>query len=297
MQNIQAIDVLSRISEHTGGLLRDALWLRHIRYNEEHYGFEKTLRGIRHDGEKIVVIGMNHTFKQYGLADLRKVMESGVTTIACDIALPLLNELGTPPTFSLSVDSHPVVANFYRRSQEILRFVTPLLSTTIHRDVVEECRKAGAQVRWVQGFFKEPPNVFHRPAVTSVVSGGNVATMCFVTAAMAFKCRLIGLLGIECAWSDETPYYTLQNFNEIMRMAGINPRRAIKRFRRIHNRHDGESYVVDWTYYMYRRMFRELWRKLPIDVRRSTFNLTREGILSAKGLKQINVQSFLDMNA
>jgi hypothetical protein len=237
---------------------------------------------------------MNATFRRDGLEGLKKVMNSGVITIACDIALPLLSELRTPPTFVVSVDSHPVVANFYRRSQNILQAgVTPLLSTTIHRDVVDECHKAGAKVRWIQGFPPKPRNPFFRQGATFVVSGGNVATTSYIIGAMAFGCRPIGLFGIECAWSDETPYYTVGDFNGIARAVQVNPRKAIKSFKKIHNRRDGKTYVVDYTYYQYRRMFRELWSRLPPEVRRNTYNLTKQGILSAKDLRYMNLDTFL----
>jgi hypothetical protein len=245
----------------------------------------------------VVVVGMNATFREQGLEDLKKVMNSGVITIACDIALPILSELGTPPTFVCSVDSHPVVANFYRRSQNILRAgVTALLSTTIHRDVVDECLKAGVNVRWIQGFSEEQMD-FYRPTVIPVSSGGNVATTCYVIAAGHFRCKPVGLLGIECAWSDETPYYTLDDFKSVMRMAGINPNKAIRRFRKVYNRQNQKTYVADSTYWYYRQLFRELWKLLPIQIRRNTYNLTREGILSAKGLRQVSVKEFLDINA
>ena len=286
-------ELLWTVSEHTT-TLRDAVWLRHIRYNEEHYGFDKTLADISHEGKKAVVLGTSPLFKRFGLADLEAVMNSGVVTVACDIALPLLAELGKPPTYSVSVDSHPVVANFYRRSQTILPHVTPILSTTIHRDVVEECRKAGTEVRWLQGYRKENSD-FHRANVSGVTSGGNVGTTCFIIAAHWFRCTPVGLLGFEFAWSDETPYFTLKHLKKLLRAStSRNPDMAIRgRFERFTNQNDGKTYVADYTYCQYLDWFREIWRGLPREVKENTFNLTKEGILSARGLKNLSVNDFL----
>ena len=277
-------------------MMRDAVWLRHIRYNEEHYGFQQTLRDISHKDRKAVVLGTSPLYKRFGLTDLEKVMDGSLVTVACDIALPLLAELGKAPTYSVSVDSHPVVANFYRRSQKILPHVTPILSTTIHRDVVEECRKAGAEVHWIQGFSQKQSPLFHREGVSTLTSGGNVGTTSFVIASVWFECSPVGLLGLEFAWSDETPYFTLNHLKKLLRTTGVKSDIEMRgRFERFKNHRDGRTYVADYTYCHYLDWFREIWYKAPRRIKNNTYTLTREGILSARGLKQLTVSQFLNL--
>ncbi len=295
MQRMKLSDeeILSAVSEHTTEM-KAPLWLRQIRYNEQHYGFAESLKGLQsYSNRKAVVLAAGPAFKRFGLADLQKVVESKPILVSCDGALPMLASIDIAPDYVVSVDAHPVVANFYRRSRNILGKTTAILSTTINKDVINECKAAGARVRWMQGFFK-PATGFYREGVDSINSGGNVGTTSYIITALIFGCRPIGLMGLEFAWSDETPYNDTQYFKELQRVIGFrHPERISKFFKRIQNRRDGRTYIADPVYYSYMLMFREIWGKLPQELRRQTYNLTRQGILTAPGLKTVSAEEFV----
>ena len=222
----------------------------------------------------------------------------------CDGALQTLHEVGVNPDIVCSVDCHPVVANFYRRS----RFSKPpmfLLSTTVHRDVVAEIisKYGEEQIFWWQAFSKRDlrkedrgfdASKLYVPNTPSIYSGGNVGTTCFILASQLLGCKPIGLLGLEFAWSDETPLMELQYYEQIMKLVDGDPERLHKHFKRVKNLRDGKTYIADPVYFTYYLVFRELWRILSPNVRRSTFNLTVQGILSARGLKTIGMSEFIE---
>lgn len=288
--------------------MRAPLWLRHTRYNEKTYGFGyKTLMELKpkYEGRKALILGAGPGFKRFGMDDLKFLLtrEDRPVVIACDGALPTLAGLDQKPDVVVSIDAHPVVANFYRRSQKILEGVDVVLSTAIHRDVVEEALKAGGKINWVQGFFEDDVEKvkyidlakFYRKHVTSVAMGGNVGTTCFIMASAVFECMPIGLMGLEFAWSDETPLADTQYFSQIMKITGEDEKVASSLFEHVRNPIDGKFYVADPVYYTYFVQFREIWEKMSWKARGSTFNLTPQGLLP-KILNCMSASNFAELN-
>lgn len=299
-------EILSCVSEHTGEL-KQVAWLKNIRLNQKHLGFTRTVRLLRdaYLGQKAVVIGAGPAFKRFGTEDLAKIRgREEIVKIACDGALQTLYENGVEPDIVASVDCHPVVANFYRRT----RFNKPpmfLLSTTVHRDVVTEIVSKYGETRifWWQAAHAQDlykvkrgydASKLYVPNIPAVYTGGNVGTTCFVIASQLLGCRPIGLLGLEFAWSDETPYSSTQYYEQILKLVDGDSKRLHKHFIRVMNRRDGKTYIADPVYFAYSVAFRGLWGMLHLNVRRSTFNLTKQGILSARGLKTITMDEFIE---
>lgn len=305
-------ELLDTISEHTVHL-KGAVWLRHIRYNESHFGFKNTLYDLTGPNvprlnAKALVLGAGPGFKRFGLEDLRLILSAKKPprVLACDGALPLLEQLDYPPDCVVSVDAHPVVANFYRRARKILSSgkTTAILATSIHRDVVNECLDAGARVEWFQPFPKQEENTrrpelnmepYRRENIVTVNTGGNVGTTAYLMACMLFRCRPVGLMGLEFAWSDDTPYSDTQYWKELIRITSGNVPRAESLFRKIKNPRDGLWYIADPVYYYYAQTFAEIWETLPKDVQEATYNLTPQGILDAEGLKFVSAKEFMTL--
>ena len=300
-------EILESVSEHTGAL-KAAAWLKNIRRNQDWPKIKSDISLLTdaHKNEKAVVIGAGPGFKRFGCKDLRKLRgRDEIVKISCDGALQTLCENGVEPDYVVSVDCHPVVANFYRRT----RFSKPpkfLLSTTVHRDVVKEIvDKYGEEnIFWFQSFRREGEvnsmfgggrmEKFFVEGISTIWTGGNVGTTSYVMSHALFGCKPIGLLGLEFTWSDETPLMTTQYYDQLMKILRGDTVRVKQHFKRIVNKRDGKTYVADPVYYAYLLAFRELWRMIPICVHRSTFNLTVQGILSARGLQTIDMDEFLE---
>jgi hypothetical protein len=219
-----------------------------------------------------------------------------VTIIACDGALPVLAQFDCVPDYVITVDGLQIVSDFYKKARNILKDTTAILSTTAHPDVVKECVSVGLKIKWIQPFFNDGKSIdFFRPKITSLKMGGNVGTTAYLFSALLLKSKSMGLMGIEFAWSDETPYHDTQYYKNLLSALDNDHDKAVKHYVRVNNPRDGRTYVADPVYYSYYLMFKEIWNELPVSVRENTFNLTPQGIMNVDNLKYISVDEYLKL--
>ncbi|HEV2193255.1 MAG TPA: 6-hydroxymethylpterin diphosphokinase MptE-like protein [Nitrosopumilaceae archaeon] len=277
--------------------MKGSSWLENIRYNEKHYGFKETFK-ISNHGRKSLVLAAGPSFKRFNQKSMEKIISrrNDLTIIACDGALPVLSQFNCIPDYVVTVDPLQIVSDFYKKSRNILKNVTAILSTTTHPDVVEECITANLNIKWIQPFFNDGNNTnFFRRGVTSLKMGGNVGTTSYLFSALLLKSKFIGLMGIEFAWSDETPYYDTQYYKNLLNVLDDDHEKAIKHYVHVKNPRDGKTYVADPVYYAYSLMFKEIWNELPQSVRKNTFSLTPQGIVNIDHLKYINIDEYLNL--
>jgi len=291
-------DELLEIISNNTLKLKGPMWLKNIIYNEQHFGFKDTISNNGIHASKTLVLAAGPESKKSFQANMHQILEqrNELTIVACDGALSLLSQFDCKPDYVVSVDAHPIIANFYKKSNKILDGVTTVLSTSIDPAVVEECVDAGADIRWIQPFFNnEKDQSYFRPGITSIKMGGNVGTTSYLLAAFALKSNPIGLMGIEFSWSDETPYNDTQYYKDLLNSLNNDQEKAAKHYVHINNPRDGRIYIADPVYYAYFLMFKEIWSELPTKVKNYTFNLTREGILNIDELRHIDVKQFLEL--
>ncbi len=276
------------------------MWLENIRSNEQHYGFKETIKAFNHyNDKKSLVLAAGPSFKKFMHESMEKIMSrrNDVTIIACDGALPVLSQFDCVPDYVVTVDGLQIVSDFYKKSRNILKGITAILSTTAHPDVVNECVKANLNIKWIQPFFNDVNSIdFFRPGITSLKMGGNVGTTAYLLSTLLLKSKYSGLMGIEFSWSDETPYHDTQYYKNLLNALDNNHEKAVKHYVRIQNPRDGKIYLADPVYYAYFLMFREIWNELPQSVRENTFNLTFQGILNIPDLKYISTDEYLQLN-
>ena len=299
MKKITNDDILlETISENTERLY-GPMWLENIKYNEEHYGFKDTINNLQTKASKTIVVAAGPAFRKVMRSNLELIMtkRENVTIVSCDGALSMLSQLNITPDYVVTVDPKLIILEHYKKSKNILNGTTAILATSTDPHVVEECINAGAKIKWIQPFFKnngdEP---YFRDGITSFKMGGNVGTTSYLIASFALRSKLIGLLGIEFAWSDDTPYSDTEYYEELLDGLENNPNKVQEYFVHQNNPRDGKTYIADPVYYAYFLMFKEIWKDLPIEVKESSFNLTSEGILNINGLKNIDVNKFLELS-
>lgn len=289
-------ELLDLISESTTRL-RGSMWLENIRSNEQHYGFEETIKSQEHfNGKKSLVLAAGPSFKKFMHENMEKIINrrNDVVIIACDGSLPVLSQFDCVPDYVVTVDGLQIVSDFYKKSRNILKDVTAILSTTAHPDVVNECIKADLNVKWIQPFFNDGNSVdFFRSGITSLKMGGNVGTTAYLLSSLLLKNKYFGLMGIEFSWSDETPYHDTQYYKNLLEASQNDHEKAVGHYVHVKNPRDGKIYLADPVYYAYFLMFREIWNELPQNVRENTFNLTSQGILNISDLKYISTDEFL----
>jgi hypothetical protein len=276
------------------------MWLENIRSNEKLHGFNETIKTINSNSDKkSLVLAAGPSFKKFMRESMEKIMirRDSVTIIACDGALPVLAQFDCVPDYVVTVDGLQIVSDFYKKSKNILKNVTAILSTTAHPDVVNECVKSDLKIKWIQPFFNDGNSIdFFRSGITSLKMGGNVGTTAYLLSSLILKNKLSGLMGIEFSWSDETPYHDTQYHKNLLEASENDYEKAVKHYVKIKNPRDGKIYFADPVYYAYFLMFKEIWDELPKNIRENTFNLTSQGILNISDLKYINTDEFLKLN-
>ena len=287
------LDIISKSTINNKG----SLWLENIEYNEEEFGFNDTISGIKTTSKKSLVLAAGPRSKIIfgeNFEEIRK-NQNEMTIVACDGALSMLSKKKCIPDYVVSVDGDPIIANFYKNSKDILNDLTVILATSVHPSVVEHCLDAGAKIKWVQSFFNNDSHkAYFRKGIPSIKMGGNVGTASYLLTSLVLKGNPIGLLGIEFAWSDETPYQDTHYYNELMETLEQKSDKVKDYFVHIKNDLDGKIYMADPVYYAYYLMFKEIWEdELPLIIKQNTYNLTLGGILSLEGLQYKNIKKFL----
>ena len=125
--------------------------------------------------------------------------------------------------------------------------------------------------------------------------GGNVGTSCYLLSCFALKSKPIGLLGIEFSWSDDTPYSDTEFYEELSDALDNDSNKVEKQFLHQVNPRDGKTYIADPVYYAYFLMLKEIWEQLPLEIKKNSFNLTSQGILTLDGLNNITPKQFLEI--
>jgi len=290
-------ELLNIISESTFRV-RGPMWLENIITNEKNTGFKETVKASRQNAKKSLVIGAGPSFKKFMHENMEEIVNrrDDVMIIACDGALPTLSKYNCIPDYVITVDGLQIVSEFYKKSRNILKDVTVILSTTAHPDVVKECILADLKIKWIQPFFNDGSNTdFFRPGITSLKMGGNVGTTAYLFSALLLKSKSIGLMGIEFSWSDETPYHDTQYYKNLLDVLDNDHGKVVKHYVRVKNPRDSKTYVADPVYYAYYLMFKEIWEELPSKITENTYNLTSQGIINIQNLKYISISEYLDL--
>jgi len=297
MKKIINDELLDVISESTFKN-NSQLWLQNILTNEKRFGFNSTIREIKANHSKSLVLAAGPESKKKFSAAFKSInkQRESITIVACDGALSILSQNNCIPDYIVSVDGAQIIANFYKNSKEILEGTNVILSTSIHPDVVEQCIDGGAKVKWVQPFFNCDSHKEHfRNGIPSIKMGGNVGTTSYLLTSLVLRGKPIGLMGIEFAWSDETPYKSTQYYEKLMKSLNQNSDSVKNHYIRIKNTHDGRTYMADPVYYAYFLMLKEIWEELPLEIKHNTYNLTKAGILNLRDLKNINIEEFMEI--
>jgi len=277
------------------------MWLENIKSNEKKFGFNETVKPIKNSSsnKKSLILAAGPNFKKFMHESMERILakRKDLTVIACDGALPTLSQFDCIPDYVVTVDGLQIVSNFYKKSANILKNVTAILSTTAHPDVVNECAKADLNIKWIQPFFNDGKSIeFFRSGITSLKMGGNVGTTAYLFSSILLKNKISGLMGIEFSWSDETPYQDTQYYKNLLEASGNDHEKAINHYVKVKNPRDGKIYLADPVYYAYFLMFSEIWNELPLNIKENTYNLTPQGILNIPDLKYINTDEFLRLN-
>lgn len=199
--------------------------------------------------------------------------------IACDHSLPLFVDSGYTPDYVVSVDGSPLIAKyFWRKLRDKPKGV--FLHTSTHPLTVEMITEYGYPIYWFQHKYRKDMKSIWRKDVSSTHPCGNVGTTAW-NLALTLGCKPVGLLDIEFAWSDETPYRE----NDRISRAG---------YSKIWNHLTKSEYMADYVYYIYLKSFGGFLDSLPKEYTDNTICLTKEGIIHETGIKYQSLEDYIN---
>jgi hypothetical protein len=160
--------------------------------------------------------------------------------------------------------------------------------------VVRRASEAGMDIFWWNPMLDDDdaPGSLTRQlhqmnGLPCINAGGNVGTACWVMAHAVLGKQQVGLLGLDFAYYNDTPYFRTQYYKEIIDLVG--PDRLDEVFVRIHNPHVGCDFYTDPAYLWYRDCFLEMAQSADCE----TINCTGGGILFGPGVNCCSFEDFI----
>ena len=263
--------------------LKGKLWLRNIEDNKKLYGFKPTIGELenKHKNQKAIIfsagchkdwLDRDHLGKIYSMKDRPLV-------IACDHAIPLFVDKGYTPDYIVSVDGSPLIAKyFWRKLKEKPKGV--LLHTSIHPTTVEMVKAYEYPIYWFQHHKRKELAELFVEGVDSIGAAGNVGTHAWLIALAVLKCKKVGLLDIEFAWSDEVPYRDRDRVPRLL-------------YEYFYNPHTKTKYIADTIYSLYMKNFKQGYES-KANKQERTVCLTKEGIIYESGIKYQSLEDYIN---
>lgn len=274
---------ISKLGKHT---LEKKLseWEHNVIENEKLYGFKQTIEDDflnKHKNERTIIFSAGCHKDWLKRDNLKQIYSANPRplVIACDHSLPLFVDSGYTPDYVVSVDGSPLIAKyFWRKLRDKPKGV--LLHTTTHPLTTEMITEHGYPIYWFQHKYQKEMESIWRKGVAGANPCGNVGTTAW-NLALVFGCKPIGLLDIEFAWSDETPY---RENDHISRLG----------YSKVWNPLTESEYVADYVYGIYLKSFGQFLNKITKEDRDNTICLTKEGIIHKTGIKYQSLEEFIN---
>ena len=98
----------------------NSMWLENLQINEKDFGFNDTISGIKTEHSKSLVLAAGPESKKVFGDNFNFINKErkNLTIVACDGALKMLSQNNCIPNYVVSVDGDPIIANFYKFSQD-----------------------------------------------------------------------------------------------------------------------------------------------------------------------------------
>jgi hypothetical protein len=170
-----------------------------------------------------------------------------------------------------------------------------IIATTAPQNVVQRLKEAKADMYWWNPLVDDPRNelsitrkLYDINKVLCMNTGGNVGTAAWVFANTILKIPRIGLVGMDLGYYADTPLVNTQRYHEFIEHIG-DAAQIDKCFKSFTFPLNEEKFIIDPTYYRYRRNFLELMEKSNGQ----NFNCTEGGTLFGSNVECVYLEDFL----
>lgn len=189
--------------------------------------------------------------------------------VASDGALPLLQEAGVNPDYSVTVDGNPIISKWYQnKTLGTCRVILPL---TVHPSTFHACMYNKYKVYWWipeldTENFKGSTSLLqlqtvceeNSTGISRMNGAGNCGLASIVFAATILRAKEICLIGMDNGYRQDTPIEQLHYHDSILRGSGFNVEQVAKLYKIYYTPAIEQYCVVDPVFEIYKRTFAAL---------------------------------------
>lgn len=223
--------------------------------------------------------------------------------VSSDGALPLLQERGIYPNFSVTVDGSPIIEKWYQNPAVMTEAIMPI---TAHPATVKAAMEKGYHLYW---FIPELDSGETKRGITEILqmmtlgaknttgisrlNGAGCSGLCsFVFAAIILRAKEIVLVGMDNGYPHDTPLPELHYHHKILESCGYDPNKAASCYSIVYSKDWDQYCIVDPVFESYRRCFEGLAaaaKQMGIKI----INCTEGGCLVADGVSCLPLEAYL----
>jgi len=167
------------------------------------------------------------------------------------------------------------------------------VSTSASPAVTGRCEQVGMALYWWNPMYDDyeaadslSRRLYRMNGLPCINGGGNVGTAAWVLAHAVLGKRRVGIIGMDFAYTPDTPYEKTQYYPELVELLGDRFKDA---FIHLENPFLGETWFTDPAYYWYREVFLQMVGEAGCD----TYNCTEGGLLFGPGIRTVPLEEFV----
>lgn len=296
-------------------------WVSNFALNLHHVWNESSAKDLgpsnnteyEKENNSAIVIGSGPSVKKHRHLELLANSDYKGTIICCDSALRnALNAGVTPdkfPTFYVTtIDTDQIIRKYY--DDPIVdaygKKIKGIFSTVVNPLVTEHARKAGIKIYWLHSLFdyNEGKKSFNQISalmvrarkqrgLPAIQTGGNVGTSSWFIAWQILKCGIVGLIGINHSWDEDTPLVDIISHGSGLNHTEIDRNSSAfeKLFPKIYNPEFNCHCILDPYFQYYSNALKDFIARSPTWV--TTINATEGGCIFGKRITCTKFAEFL----
>lgn len=236
---------------------------------------------------------------------------SGAIVCTDRMLIPCLKKGITPDKFPdfyvVTIDPLDKIANFYDDPilNEFGHKINAILSTCSSPQVLKKCTEYNLQKYYFHPLIDDYRKISSINKMINLMSksdknpkgfpgmqtGGNVGSSCWVFSWAILGKPIVGLIGINFGYLEDTKITDTQHINELINAMG-DEKSARRLYKKVFNPYYECQVLLDPVFDYYREAFCDLVTRTPKWVR--TINATEGGSLFGERIEQTTLESFLN---
>ncbi len=296
-------------------------WVANFALNLRHIWIESSAKELdpsdnpeyKKENNSAIVIGSGPSVRKYQHLELLANSDYKGTIICCDSALRNALKAGVTPEkfpkfYVATIDTDEIIKRYYDDSivDKYGKKIKGIFSTVVNPSITERARKAGIHIYWLHSLFdyNEGKKSFNQisalmvragknKGLPAIQTGGNVGTSSWFIAWQIIKCGIVGLIGINHGWDEDTPLADIVSHGSGLHHMKIDQNNPAfeKFFPKIYNPEFNCHCILDPYFQYYSNALKDFIARSPTWV--TTINATEGGCIFGNRVTCMRFGEFL----